>query len=96
MKKFIFLLTMLSCCALSAKEQGNLKRIYIDPNQILILEDGLFISHEEETIPVQFVGYDELGYYAAPLYWVCVEGHINSLLNWPVCKKCQKGPRPGP
>lgn len=73
-------------------ESMEVKRISINLDQLVLMEEGMFVNLSGNLFPVEYIGYDTQGYYAVPLYWICKNGHIQPLHTWGKCRKCGEGP----
>lgn len=61
------------------------EKIYVQPNQIAICQEGIFIQHNDEWIATEAVHYDASGIFVTHVsdewsrYWTCAKcGHNNS------------------
>ena len=70
MKKLAVLLlgvVFLSAMPCEAKSEGKdikkSKKVYVDPQNVKITEDGVFILENDTLVPVKFVAHDENGVY---------------------------------
>lgn len=97
--KNLFLLFFTLCCfTVFANENSKLKisedgsRIYLDPAQVVVNQNGIFFFADGQYYPTQMLVHDEQGLsiYAAPMYWTCKRGHVNPLYVYP-CRICGLG-----
>jgi hypothetical protein len=102
--KFFFIL-LLVCCLTAHTflfcnhyDQENIDNtadiVYIEPWQILVLPEGLFVDIEGHLYPTDWVGYGENGYFVYHAgWWKCKNGHYNA--PWiTVCPLCgERRPR---
>lgn len=77
------LLIICLCSILPLYAEAEPGKIYVHPNQVLILSEGIFYIHQNEYLPVRSVSMDSQGMFvqvdADAFYWC------------PICKRYSQG-----
>lgn len=90
MKFIIFLVCLFSSSYFFAAESEESDKIYLNPGQIVVSENNIYLELDNQWVPVKAVLVDKRGVYTKPCFlaWDC------SSCGWPnnsralVCANC--------